>query len=442
MKNIISVIAGKLAIIIGKLVKRGSVFPGNVAKKINPDIFNYFKLPKLVIAVTGSSGKGGISSMITEVLRKSGYTVAYNDKGSNIDVAVLTMLLENCDLKGNIKTDAVVYEMDERYAKYVMPIIEPTFCVITNITRDQPPRQGHVDIVYGEILKALNNNTTLVINGDDPYLMKLSLNKKFNIKYYGIDKYKYSYIKNKFDILNIDRCPECNAKLVYDYYNIESLGNYKCSCCNFKRPNIDFSITKFVDNKIIINNEYEVTLTNDILYRAYNTLAAFTALSLCGINNLKIASIISSLNNNNALYEKYAYNKRMVYLLNNKCENASTYNHSVLYVSNHKENKIVVLGWKEISRRYEFNDISWIYDINFNLLNDKYLQEIICMGPQKYDLATCLKLKGFNQDNIKVVNDFNDMKKEIDKLNGNIFSILNFDYVVPFNETLKGCDNK
>lgn len=440
MKNIITIIIAKLAILLGKIVKRGSVFPGSVAKKINPNIFKYFKLPKLVIAVTGSSGKGGISSTITEVLRKSGYKVAYNDKGSNIDLAILTMLLENCDLKGNIKSDAIVYEMDERYAKYVMPIIVPTYCVITNITRDQPPRQGNVDIIYSEILKALNKKTHLILNGDDPYLMRYVVQNNYKATYYGISKNKYSYIKNSFDVLNIYRCPNCNEKLDYNYYNIESLGYYSCHKCDFKRPNIDYEITKINGNQVIVNNKYSLTITNDILYRIYNTLASFACLSLCKISCDKITELLNTLSNNNDLYEKYLYNNRNVYLLNNKCENASTYNHSVLYTANHKEDKIVILGWKEISRRYSFNDVSWLYDINFKLLNDKYLKKIICMGPQKYDIAVCLKNKGISEDSIVIVSDFIEMKKEIDKNKCSIFSILNFDYVKPFNECMKGLD--
>ena len=48
-----------------------------------------------------------------------------------------------------------------------------THIAITNVTRDQPARNGHPDIVFNDILKALDDNTTMILNADDPLLNKL-----------------------------------------------------------------------------------------------------------------------------------------------------------------------------------------------------------------------------------------------------------------------------
>ena len=63
------------------------------------------------------------------------------------------------------------------------------------------------------------------------------------------------------------------------------------------------------------------------------------------------------------------------------------FNESVLFTSNKKVPKTIVIGWKEISRRYEFNDLSWLYDIKFELLNDEYTDKVICVGRDKYQIA-------------------------------------------------------
>ena len=52
--KIISIIIGKLVIIAGNILKRGSVLPGFIALKLNKNLLNDFKLPKTVIAVTGN----------------------------------------------------------------------------------------------------------------------------------------------------------------------------------------------------------------------------------------------------------------------------------------------------------------------------------------------------------------------------------------------------
>ncbi len=51
------IILGKIISFLSKLIGRGSSLPGVIAYKLNSNIFSKFKMPKYVIAVTGSSGK-------------------------------------------------------------------------------------------------------------------------------------------------------------------------------------------------------------------------------------------------------------------------------------------------------------------------------------------------------------------------------------------------
>ena len=43
------------------------------------------------------------------------------------------------------------------------------------------------------------------------------------------------------------------------------------------------------------------------------------------------------------------------------------------YLIQNKDLKDIVIGWKEISRRYKHFDVSWLYDVEFELLNNKTL---------------------------------------------------------------------
>ena len=212
----LAIIVGKMVSWVARLIGRGSVAPVNIALKIDKNLFKKMEIPKTVIAVTGSSGKGSTSSMITDILRNNGYKVAYNDKGSNIDVAILSLLIERSDLNGKTNDDVLVCECDERYCRYIFPYIHPQYVVVTNITRDQPPRQGHFDLVYDKIKEALTPKMHLILNADDPYLYKLVDHNP--VTYYGIADNKYAYDKSKFNILNIERCPICNTKLKYSKY--------------------------------------------------------------------------------------------------------------------------------------------------------------------------------------------------------------------------------
>ena len=136
MKKVLAIIVCKIVRVIGKLVGKGSSLPGKIALKIDPNILSEVKLPKYVIAVTGSNGKTSTVEMIKAVLDKSGLSVAYNGEGSNQIEGVTTFILDNADLKGNVKKDVVLLESDERYARHTFKHFVPTYYVITNLYRD------------------------------------------------------------------------------------------------------------------------------------------------------------------------------------------------------------------------------------------------------------------------------------------------------------------
>lgn len=428
-----AILLGKIVVFLGKILGKGSSLPGEIALKIDKKLLKKFKLPKTIIAVTGSSGKGSTSSIIAYVYKKMGYKVVHNASGANLTAGITTMLLENCSMSGKIDGDILVYEMDERYAKFVFKDVKPTHIVITNITRDQPPRQGHFDMVFEEVKKALPKGVTLVLNGDDPYLMKFNLDNEYNSVYYTLDESKWSYSKNKFKNLNLVYCPKCNKKLEYKYYHFENMGSFNCPRCDFSHPDSNYHITdlNYTNFEMTVNNTFKLKLQYDLLYSVYNTMAAFTVCSELGLEKGLIATYINELNQNTKMYNHYIYNGKDVYVLNNKNENSTTFNQSLLFAERFNGNKTIVIGWKEISRRYNFDDLSWLYDIDFEILNNLDIDKVICTGPHAYDIATRIKLAGLN--NIEIYDNLLEAKDAI--LNAQskyIFGILNFDYVAPF----------
>ena len=431
--KLFAILIGKLVIIIGKLLKKGSSMPGSIALKIDKKLLKKFSLPENIIAVTGSSGKGSTSLVIAEVLRKAGHTVVHNSSGANLTAGITTMFLENCSLSGKIKADYIVYEMDERYAKFVFKDILPTHIVVTNITRDQPPRQGDFDLVYEEIKKALPKGASLILNGDDPYLLKFNLTKEYNPIYYSLNKTNYSYTENKFKNLNMYYCPKCGKKLEYEYFHFENIGKYKCPICDFSNPETKYVITNvdYDGFKFTVNDKYTLNMQYDLLYSIYNTMSAFVTLCELGLNKDEVCTYINQMVGNSKMYNHYKHNNKQVYVLNNKNENSTTFNQSLLFTERFKGSKTVVIGWKEISRRYNFDDLSWLYDIDFEILKNCEVDKIICVGINAYDIATRIKLAGL--ENVICFDNLLAAQPEISNANTEyIFAILNFDYVEPF----------
>ncbi len=440
----IMIIIGKIILFCGKLLHRGSSLPGKIILRFYPHFMKKIKLPDKIIAVTGSSGKGSISSTVAEVYRKLGYRVAHNVAGSNLTYGIATLLLQYCSIFGKLKCDVLVFEIDERYAKYVFPDIKPTHVLISNISRDQPPRQGHFDFVYEEIKSALSKEMHLILNADDPMLQIFNLENEFQVTYYSMDQNQYSYPKSKFKNLNITHCPVCHHKLIYDYYHFETLGHYHCSHCKFQTPKAKYHITNlnFDTPTMTINEKYVIQLPYDMLYCAYNTLAAFTIVATTEKEEEKIATYLNALNVKQKNHLHTTFQNRNVYILNNKNENATTFNQSILFTDRHDGKKTLVIGWKEISRRYQFDDLSWLYDVDFELFARHDIDTVICIGLHRYDIATRMKYAGIDEKKIKTFESLEGVTACLEKTKGDIFAILNFDLVLPFQESLKEGDSK
>ncbi len=438
----LSILAGKSVLFLGDKMHRGSSLPGAVALKLDKELMKKIVLPKKVIAVTGSCGKGSTSKMIAEVYQKLGYKVAHNYREGNLAYGVMTTLIEYSNLNGVMDADVLVLEVDERYTKLVFPIIKPDVVVITNISRDQPPRQGHFDLVLEDIKKALTEDMHLILNADDPYLQKIVLDQKFKqVSYYSLEKNKYSTKTSLCGNLNMTHCPKCHQPLTYDYYQFEAIGAYHCSKCSFKTPKSIHHGTKmnYEKRELTIDDTYQVTIPYDTLYCVYNTLAAFTTLSVEGIDPHQISEAISESSYNKKNFNHYQYKSREIYVLNTKNENSSTFNHALMFLNQHKKNlKTIVIGWDVISLRYAYNDLSWLYDIDFEVLKKHDIDRIICLGINRYDLATRLKYSGIDTKKIFVYEDLKKAQGSIQKrTKGDVYAIINFNYMDDFNKMMK-----
>ena len=425
---------GKTIIFIEKIFKKNaSCFPGRVVLKLFPNYLKKVNYPENIIMVTGSSGKGSTVALIKEVMDKAGYKTIANQDGSNLLDAIATTVLKNVN-GHKLMGDALVLEVDERYMKFVTQHIKPKYVVITNITRDQPPRQGSFEIVFNEIAKSLNNDIHLVLNGDDPILRKYSLTHKGKISYFGIGKTKYCY-QQMDDVKDYEYCPKCHSKLEYDYYHYGCVGDYKCPKCEFKRDDISYEITNVDFNKdqITINGKNKINVSTNILFNLYNIITAYGVCDLVGIKKTTILNVLEESKMNKKIFDYYEINDRKYTILNCKAENNATYNLALIYSVMNDDKKVIVLGLRQISRRYNHYDLSWLYDINFEILKDKNVDKIICAGPYAFDFATRIKYAGIDENNIITLTDLTYIKDIIEnQTKGDIYGILNFDYVEPF----------
>ena len=435
MKRIIVIIA-KITRAILHLLGRGTAFPGKIALKLNKNILTFFEMPKTTIFVTGTTGKTSVVGTIYEVYKNSGYKVVSNIKGSNLLDGVTTAVIEASKINGKTKVDALVIEVDERYVKEVFKFITPKYFIINNLSRDQLARNGHYELVFNEINNSIKEKTHLILNADDPLVVKFGLNKKNKITYYGLKENKYSTKKNKINTLDLAYCPICHKKLVFDYFNYGNLGYYYCPNNDFKRPKCSYEAT-LLKNSFEVNGDV-IKLNNDALYNVYNMLACY---SVCLIDKLKKEDIVNSLNQLSLKVKRlneFKINDNKGVVLLSKNETPLSYNQSLEYIKDKKGTKTVAIGFTRISGRYDLKDLSWIYDINFELLKDKSIARIILIGPFAYDLA--VRLKQANIDSKKFLYCL-DYKNSLDfclkNVLGDLYCVLYFDLNYLYLDQLK-----
>ena len=426
----ISVLTGKISMFILEKFGRGSSMPGAIARKLDRNIINKFELPKTIIAVTGSSGKTSTAYMIYHVLKENGYKVASNIKGSNLLDGTISLLLKNSTLSLKSKVDVLVLEVDERYTKQIFDHVEPTHIVLSNITRDQPPRHGDYKKVYNVIKSAIPKNACLIINGDDPISTTLSLDHEGQKIYYGMTKNKDSYEGLVSNCLDMVYCPKCNHRLEFDYVEYSNVGKYKCSNCEFERPKLDYEITAFKKDGVLINDKTLIKTNYQMLYFNYNVLAAYALLSEIKVAEKKIIEPLNNIELLNQRFEVIDYKGRKIEIMNGKCENAISFNQAINHIRNKQGKKTIIFGFEYISKRYSYKDVSWLYDIDFEFISN--VDKFICVGPFASDIASRIYITDINKEDIIMVKNVEDTAKVLDQTEGNIYAILNMGTEKPF----------
>ena len=388
MRKLLAIIVCKALRIVGKLVGKGSSLPGKFALKVCPDILSRVELPAYIIAVTGSNGKTSTVEMIASILRKSGKTVVYNEEGSNQIEGVTTLILSHATLGGKVSADVLLLESDERYARHSFQFFHPTHFVITNLYRDQLTRNAHPEWVYDAILPAIHEDTMLVLNADDPLVSSFAQDHD-QVKWFGLDRCSVSSEEHRGIYHDGAYCPICKGRMEYDCYHYEHIGHYRCTACGHHRHETDFAVTQLdlKEGRLVLDGKEEISLTFKSIYNVYNILAAWSVCSLVGVEQAVAAEVINNYILKNGRMVRFALGEHHGTLLTSKHENSVAYNTNLGYIAAREEACSVLVIVDAISRKYFTGETSWLWDINFDLLNCEQVKEIVLCGKYVNDLA-------------------------------------------------------
>ena len=401
MRMILAIIVCKLLRFIGKLVGKGSSLPGQYALKICPDVLGRVNLPGCIIAVTGSNGKTSTVEMIAAILRASGKTVVYNEEGSNQIEGVTTLILCSSSLSGRMRGDVLLLESDERYARRSFRFFHPTHFVITNLYRDQLTRNAHPEWVYDAILPAIHPDTTLVLNADDP-LVSCFARDHGRVKWFGLEECSISTKDHRGVYHDGARCPLCGGPMDYSCYHYEHIGHYRCRSCGHCRHDPDFAVTALdlPAGTLTLDGETEISLAFKSIYNVYNILAAWSVCSLAGADRETMARVINNYVLKNGRMVQFTLGGHHGTLLTSKHENSVAYDTNLGYIARTEEPCRVLIIVDAISRKYFTGETSWLWDIDFDLLNRDHVEKVILCGKYVNDLALRFDYTGIPPERI------------------------------------------
>ena len=435
MKNFFIILSMKILNMILKIChKNGGNFLGKIAYDWNSEIFKYFKVNCPVIAVSATNGKTMTNNCIGYTLKTAGKKIVSNVEGNNMETGIISTILKNCTLTGKIKADYLVFEVDESYIPVVFKDFRLDTLVILNFFRDQLDRNGEVESLIlriNEFLKTYNGN--LILNNDDPNVARLgqanSSNK--NIYYFSVDKYQFATEQIK-EAGEGKFCPFCKTKLEYEYYQYSHVGKFKCPNCNFG----DNEIYKLATNVDLKNRCFDIEgntykINGNSIYLIYNYTAVYSVCSLYSISNDVVKKAFSTFALNNGRLEEIKINNVQTIINLAKNPTGSNVSLRILNEDDSEKELLFVLN-DNIADGF---DVSWIWDINFNNLNN--VSRIITSGTRAYDIAIRIKTSGFPTEKIEPYLNLADAVKALYKTDVKKYVIANYTSLQPTRHELR-----
>lgn len=424
--------------------KGGTNFPGKVALKLDKNVLNVVGRNYKLILITGTNGKTTTTSMIYNMIQESGKDVITNNTGANMLPGIVSCFVENFRYKKQNYERYAVIEIDEANLKLVTEHLNPYIITVTNLFRDQLDRFGEVYTTLNKILEGIKKtpDSTLVLNGDESLLGDLELNNPCT--YFGFNT---ALDNNKIIDINSDAkfCKKCKSPYKYHYISYNHLGNFYCSNCGYKRPNLNYSVDKIVEQSsegsliLIDNNEYYINQPGT--YNIYNGLCAYSIAKLLNINNSVVFNSLKSQKSSFGRQESVIINNKIIKII--LVKNPAGFDEAI---------NTIMLDKRKLSLAFILNDnyadgrdISWIWDVAFEKLTSLNISSVMIAGIRIYDMAVRLKIAGLNTENFLLCQNHEELlTRIINSENDTIYLLATYTAMISFRKHLhnKGYINK
>ncbi len=353
-----------------------SVLPGEIARRLQPQLLELLsaQVKRGVILIAGTNGKTTTALLLRTMLERQGYKVTHNETGANLENGLMTALLEDTNLIGNLNIDYAILEVDENILPRILAPIKPRIILCLNLFRDQLDRYGEVDTIskrWGTAIATLPLDTVVIPNADDPTLCNLGQQLSQRVSFFGLSEPE-QYLEEIPHAVDSIYCPKCGHSLDYQGVYLSHLGDYECPQCGFtkSKPTLD-------------SRQWPQILIG--LYNKYNTLAAVTTALELGLDETRIRATIPNFQAAFGRAEELEVDGKKVRILLSK--NPVGTNETIRAV-NQMGGKTTLFVLND--RTPDGTDVSWIWDVDTETIVQRG-GTLIVSGDRVYDMALRLR---------------------------------------------------
>ena len=410
---------------------------GKLAMKIDPKILRKLssQVRGEIIVTCGTNGKTTTNNLICSALEAEGRKVICNHTGSNMLMGVAAAFVLNASATGKIDADNAVIEIDEASTVRVFPHFKPSLCVLTNLFRDQLDRYGEIDITMDLLRKAFDMapDMKIIVNGDDSLSTFLAQESGHPVITYGISE-RVNQGKetggSSHEIREGQFCKRCGTRLLYEFYHYSQLGIYRCPDCGFQRPAIDYDACR-IEQKDGLSfsveergkekeNLKQIHANYRGFYNIYNILACYAAVRTAGIPTDHFDRMLDEYHPENGRNEQFQIGSTKVLL--NLAKNPAGFNQNISSVMEDTSLKDLIIVINDNAQ--DGKDISWLWDVDFDRLQEESIRSITVSGLRCQDMRLRLKYVSIKADLIADVKTA--IEKRLEDGCGNLYVLVNY----------------
>ncbi len=389
--------------------RKGTNLPGVMALKICPTLFRELQKPKTIIGVTGTNGKTTVANLIGDVLAANNIAYAGNRFGSNIDTGIATTLIDNVTFFGKCKKQLAVLEIDERMTPRILPYVHLDFLVVTNLFRDSYKRNAHAEFIFDILERNIADDTTLILNGEDLISSRLKLKNKrsyFALSAENLPTSDYDNIIN-----DVRFCPICEAKLRFTRHRYHHIGVAHCTGCDYASPTADYDVTAVdFENHLLsmtMGDSSEVyRLLQDSMINIYNQTAAIATLRAFGLTYDQVKQGMDKVGIVASRYDVSKVGNHQVVMNLAKGQNPVACSRVFDFIAGQPGEKAVLIMVDDHGdAKTSSENIAWIYDVDFEYLQDPSVKQILVGGHRHLDYRVRMELAGIDSSRYDTTTD-------------------------------------